>query len=47
MFRAVIYLLILLMGLTLAAFGAYVILFMAFRMAQFLHDAIFAHRWLG
>jgi hypothetical protein len=46
MLRAVIYLLILLMGLALAGLGAYIILFLALRSGQFLHTLIFRSRWL-
>ena len=46
MFRAVIYLLILLMGLAIAALGAYTILFLALRIGQLLHTLIFQKKWL-
>ena len=46
MLRAVIYLLILLMGLALAGLGAYAILFLALRIGQFLYTLIFQERWL-
>jgi len=46
MLRAVIYLLILLMGLAMASLGAYTIIFLAVRIGQFLHTLIFQSRWL-
>jgi len=46
MLRAVIYLLILLMGLAIAALGAYTIMFLALRIAQFLFELIFKEKWL-
>ena len=46
MFRAVIYLLILLMGLAIAGLGAYTILFLSLRIGQFLFELIFKERWL-
>lgn len=46
MLRAVIYLLILLMGLALAGLGAYTILFLALRGGQFLYELIFKEKWL-
>ena len=46
MLRAVIYLLILLMGLSIAGLGAYTIIFLAIRIGQFLHELIFKDRWL-
>jgi hypothetical protein len=46
MLRAVIYLLILLMGLAMASLGAYTILFLALRIGQFLFELIFKEKWL-
>ena len=46
MLRAVIYLLILLMGLALSGLGAYTILFLALRIGQFLYELIFKDKWL-
>ena len=46
MLRAVIYLLILVMGLSSASLGAYTILFLAFRFGQFLWELIFKEAWL-
>ena len=46
MLRAVIYLLILLMGLALAGLGAYAILFLALRIGQFLWVLILKEKWL-
>ena len=46
MLRAVIYLLILLMGLAMAGLGAYTILFLALRIGQFLYELIFKDKWL-
>ena len=46
MLRAVIYLLILLMGLALASLGAYAILFLALRIGQFLWVLILDRKWL-
>jgi len=46
MLRAVIYLLILLMGLAMAALGAYTILFLSLRIGQFLFELIFKEKWL-
>jgi hypothetical protein len=47
MLRAVTFLLILVIGFTLALFGSFITVFLAFRMSQFLYDMIFSHRWLG
>jgi hypothetical protein len=47
MLRAVTFLLILVIGFTLALFGTYITVFLAYRMSQLLYDAIFSHRWLG
>lgn len=44
--RAVIYLLILLMGLAMASLGAYTIMFLALRTGQFLFELIFKEKWL-
>jgi len=44
--RAVIYLLILLMGLAIAGLGSYTILFLALRIGQFLYELIFKEKWL-
>ena len=46
MLRAAIYLLILLMGLTIAGLGAYTILFLAIRIGQFLYTLILKDKWL-
>lgn len=46
MLRAVIYLLILLMGLAMASLGAYTIMFLALRIGQFLFELIFKEKWL-
>lgn len=46
LFRAVIYLLILLMGLFTAGLGAFTIFFLAIRIGQFLWALIFAEKWI-
>jgi hypothetical protein len=46
MLRAVIYLLILLMGISIAGLGAYAILFLALRIGQFLWVLILKEKWL-
>ena len=46
MLRAVIYLLILLMGLALAALGAYLIMFLSIRIGQFLYELLLKEKWL-
>ena len=46
MIRAVIYLLILIIGLTAAALGSYIVLFLAIRTAQLLWTLIFKEPWL-
>lgn len=46
MLRAVIYLLILLMGIAIAGLGSYTILFLALRIGQFLYELIFKEKWL-
>ena len=46
MLRAVIYLLILLMGLAMAGLGAYTILFLSLRIGQFLWVLILKDKWL-
>jgi len=46
MLRAVIYLLILLMGLAIAGLGSYTILFLSLRIGQFLYELIFKEKWL-
>ena len=46
MFRATIYFLILLMGLSVTGFGAYTILFLTLRIGQFLYQLIFKDKWL-
>ena len=46
MLRAVIYLLILLMGLAIAGLGAYTILFLSLRVGQLLWELLFKRRWL-
>ena len=45
MIRAVTYLLILVIGLSAAGLGAFVIGLLAFRMGQFFYDVIGGHRW--
>jgi hypothetical protein len=47
MLKAVTFLQILFIGCTLAFSGLFITAFLAFRMLQFLYDAIFSHRWLG
>jgi len=44
--RAAIYLLILIMGLSIAAFGAFTIIFLALRLSQFLYVLFFKEPWL-
>jgi hypothetical protein len=44
--RAVIYTLVLVIGLTAAALGAFIVIFLAFRIAQFLWVLIFRQAWL-
>jgi hypothetical protein len=44
--RAAIYLLVLLMGLAIAALGAYTIIFLTIRVGQFLWVLIFKNKWL-
>lgn len=44
--RAVIYLLVLLMGLAMATLGAYTIIFLTIRIGQFLWVLIFKEKWL-
>jgi len=46
MLRAVIYLLILLIGLALAALGAYTIVFLSIRIGQLLYELLFKEKWL-
>jgi len=46
MLRAVIYLLILLMGLALAALGAFTITFLSIRIGQFLFELLGRRSWL-
>ena len=46
LFRAVIYLLILLMGLSMAGLGAFTIFFLAIRIGQFLWALIFVEKWI-
>ena len=46
MLSSVIGLFILLMGLAIAALGAYTIMFGALRMGQFLYELIFKEKWL-
>lgn len=46
MLRAVIYLLILVMGLSLAALGTYTILFLSLRIGQLLWVLILREKWL-
>jgi hypothetical protein len=46
LFRAVIYLLILIIGLTVTGLGAYIVLFLAIRIGQFLWILIFKEPWL-
>ncbi|MCD4831691.1 MAG: hypothetical protein K8R02_07805 [Anaerohalosphaeraceae bacterium] len=45
-FRAAIYLLILLMGLSVAALGSYTIIFLSIRLGQFLFELLFREKWL-
>jgi len=45
-FRAVIYLLILVMGLALAGLGSYIIIFLSIRTGQFLFELLFKEKWL-
>lgn len=44
--RAVTYLLVLLMGVAIAALGSYTIIFLAIRIGQFLWVLIFKEKWL-
>ncbi|MDI6449138.1 hypothetical protein [Anaerobaca lacustris] len=44
--RAVIYMLVLVMGMTVASIATYAVLFCAFRLAQFLWLAFFRESWL-
>jgi fatty acid desaturase len=44
--RAAIYLLVLLMGLAIAALGAYTIIFLTIRVGQFLWVLIFKDKWI-
>ena len=44
--RATIYLLILLMSLSIAGLGAFVILFLAIRIGQFIWTLVLAEKWL-
>jgi len=44
--RAATYLLILIMGLSIAGLGAFTILFLAIRIGQFLYTLIFKDKWL-
>jgi len=46
MIRAVIYLLILVIGLTITALGSYIVFFLAIRTAQFLWTFLFKEPWL-
>jgi len=46
MLRAVIYLLILLMGISIAGLGTFAILFLALRIGQFLWVLILKEKWL-
>ncbi len=45
-FKAVIYMLILTIGMTVASLATYTVLFCAFRLAQFLWLAFFQEPWL-
>jgi hypothetical protein len=45
-FRAVIYLLILLMGLSMAGLGAFTLLFLSIRIGQFLWTLILSRKWI-
>ena len=45
-FRAAIYLLILIMGLSVAGLGSYTIIFLSIRVGQFLFELIFKDKWL-
>lgn len=44
--RAVIYLLVLLMGQAMVALGAYTIIFLTIRVGQFLYELIFKNKWI-
>lgn len=44
--KAVIYILVLTMGMTVASLATYTVLFCAFRLAQFLWLAFFKEAWL-
>ena len=46
MLRAVMYLLILLMGAAVTALGAFITFFLAYRIGQFLYVLILKGRWL-
>ena len=46
LFKAVTYLLILVIGLTMASLGAYTVICLAFRIAQFLWNLMFKEPWL-
>lgn len=44
--KAIIYMLILIMGMTVASLATYTVFFCAFRLAQFLWLAFFAEPWI-
>ena len=45
--RAAIYLLVLIMGVSVATLGAYAVFFLCYRSGQLLWDSIFKSRWMG
>lgn len=45
--RGIILVFIILMGVTLVSFGAYIIVLVCFRTGQLLWDILFSHRWSG
>jgi hypothetical protein len=45
-FKAVVYMLVLTIGMTVASLATYTVCFCAFRLAQFLWLAFFAEPWL-
>jgi hypothetical protein len=44
--RAAIYLLVLIMGVSVATLGAYVVFFLCYRSGQLFWDSIFKSRWM-
>ena len=46
LFKATTYLLVLIIGLTVTGLGAYIVLFLAFRIAQFLYELLFKAPWI-